>query len=348
MFVKIKNNIYIIDDGTVESFNTLPLGTYILKKNEMEEFYLQEIENFYIKDKLYGNIEKDTKKIINTFKKREKSTSILLEGIKGAGKTLLSKKISIELLKDNIPTIIIKDKFYGTEFDLFIESLKSEVLFIFDEFDKYYGYYKSEEGDPQEQLLKTLDGNFTSKKYFIIIANDICKINNYFLGRPGRIFYHIQFNGLEEDAIKEYILDRVKSKKSQEIIIKFCKVLNNITYDILDCICEEANIYKDFSEDSLINYMNLDIGSRDGNFEILVFDKKENLEYKTNTDKNIFVEKEIYIGYKNIDEVDISDFIYDNKKQEFICTKIKDYVIKIKKSKDITYNDMIKRFSSVF
>ena len=363
MFLKINKDLFPLkEDDALNVYNNLPLGTYLLKEDNNEKIFLEEIDNFELKDKLYGSLQKNTNKIIKTFKTRSKSTSVLLEGKKGTGKTLLSRNISKELLKEGISTIIVNDKYDGNKINEFLSSIKEEVLVIFDEFDKFYSYTGEEQSKKdlnsiQRSLFQLFEGNFQVKKYFIIIANEVRRISDYFLGRPGRVFYHIQYNGLEEKEVEEYVNDKISNKKNKEVVMKLLKILGeNVTYDILDGICEEVNMYdnKEVSFDEIIDYMNLGLHT----------DEVENVDYLvtlySKKDKKILVQE-----IKNLDNIFISDtislyccsnyfedlkedintdkFTY-NKKTDSFVRETSEYRLELKRTNGYSFNEGVNRF----
>ena len=77
----------------------LPVGTYTVKYHPDEGFYLEPIDDFDLPPKLYGELQENADRITSTFMSREGSTGVLLAGEKGSGKTLLAKKLSLDLAK---------------------------------------------------------------------------------------------------------------------------------------------------------------------------------------------------------------------------------------------------------
>ena len=78
-------------------------------------------------------------------------------------------------------------------------------MVLFDEFEKVY------DSDEQEEMLTLLDGVFPSKKLFVLTCNDKWRVNQHMRNRPGRIFYMLDFTGLDEDFVVEYCHDNLKN-----------------------------------------------------------------------------------------------------------------------------------------
>lgn len=155
-------------------YEILPPSTYVLKEDKNGAFFFEEVENFTLPSKTYGDLTSNTDRIIRTFLDRPAATGVMLAGEKGSGKTLLAKSISIELAKrENIPTILINSPFAGDTFSTLIQNINQPVLFLFDEFEKTYG----DRG--QEAILTLLDGVYPSKKLFLLTSNDKYRIDSH-------------------------------------------------------------------------------------------------------------------------------------------------------------------------
>lgn len=93
------SHIDVVPSTSVDVSQKLPPNVYMIKKNPMSgEFQLIPTATFELPSKIYGNTVERVNRIVTTFHDREKSTGILLAGEKGAGKTLLTKLASKQLL----------------------------------------------------------------------------------------------------------------------------------------------------------------------------------------------------------------------------------------------------------
>jgi hypothetical protein len=226
-------------DFTPDYKDVLPVGTYLLNYNG-KDFFLSEVEDFEMPGKTYGKEIDRYDRIINTFLSRPAGTGVILAGEKGAGKTLLSKRVSIELAsRHGIPTIIINAPHCGDEFNQFIQSIKQPVLVILDEFEKVY------DKNSQNKLLTVLDGTMQSKKLFIVAINDVNKMNEFMLNRPGRFFYVFNYEGVSEGAIREFLEDNLNAKDRIESVIAYTQLFRNFTFDMLSAVVEEMNRYNE-------------------------------------------------------------------------------------------------------
>ena len=106
-FLKSGNTFRVSSKEAMDLHEKLPAGNYTIAQDMMGNFYLEQIDDFEIPAKMYGNTLRHTDRIINTFWERPQQTGVLLNGEKGSGKTLLAKNLSTELAKQGVPTIVI-------------------------------------------------------------------------------------------------------------------------------------------------------------------------------------------------------------------------------------------------
>ena len=253
MFIKSGNIVQVIEEENSVCSKTLENTNYVLKQDKNGNYYLEKASKFNIPEKIYGNLTKKAHHIFKMYKKRlidKKSTGVLLSGQKGSGKSLLAKCISNIALEENIPTIIISSSYYGEEFNTFMQSLKNPCIVLFDEFDKLY------ESKHQQQLLSLLDGAFNTACLYLFTINDQRKIDMNLFNRPGRIFYHLNFNGMKDDEIIEYCNEKLKDKKFIQNIIAFSNLFYEFNFDMLQCLVDELNEFPEEGFESAIEFIN--------------------------------------------------------------------------------------------
>jgi hypothetical protein len=251
-------------DSAPDFKDFLPVGTYLLNNDPVRGYYLSEIDDFTLPKRTYGKEIERHQRIINTFLSRPAATGVILAGEKGAGKTLLSKRISIEAAKQHeIPTIIINAPYHGDDFNQFIQSITQPALIILDEFEKVY------DNEAQNALLTVLDGTMQSKKLFIVAINDVFKMNQYMLNRPGRFFYVFNYAGVPEDAIREFLGDNLEDKSRIESVVSYAQLFRNFTFDMLSAIVEEMNRYDEPIRE-VLKYINVSMEYGGGDtYEVL-------------------------------------------------------------------------------
>lgn len=262
------NTVKTIPDGSMTIVSKLPADMYFVKFNpDNHQFYLERGEKFSKETKVFGNLESRTNKIISTYLDRMKkgvNTGVLLSGIKGSGKTFQGKAISTKLIEEhNIPTIIISETHNSSGLSLFLKDISDPCCIFFEEFEKLYtsSVHENHNEDNQEGLLTLLDGVMNSNNLFIFTCNDTSDLNGLLLNRPGRIWYHFKYRGLEDSVIEAYCKEKLNNPTLIEEVKQVSDFLNEyFTFDIMKCIVEEVSRYG-ISVKEAISDLNIDARS---------------------------------------------------------------------------------------
>lgn len=245
-FLKRGNDYSPSSKEQLDLHETLPIGTYIVQKNPMTgAFYLTKVDSLTIPPKLYGNTLRHTERILNTFETRTSSTGVMLNGEKGSGKTLLGKNLSVEGASRGIVTVLINQPFCGDDFNKLIQQIEQPAIILFDEFEKVY------DSDDQQHILTLLDGVFPCKKLFVLTCNDKWRVDQHMRNRPGRIFYMIDFKGIEPEFIREYCADNLQNQKHVERLIQISGMFDTFNFDMLKALVEEMNRYNETPQEAM-------------------------------------------------------------------------------------------------
>ena len=316
--IKIGTKVEIYND-TVTTYNKLPAKTYIIRFEKMLGFYLDEYADIEVKeDKVYGEHMQKVEKVLRSYEQFDRNLGVILSGSKGIGKSMFAKLLSVEALKSDIPVIIV-DK-YISGIASYIETIDQSVMVLFDEFDKTFGDVKAVEGEtePQAALLGLFDGISQGKKLFIITCNDVRKLNDFIVNRPGRFHYHFRFEYPTAEEIKTYLRDKLKKSFYGEIepIISFSRKVD-LNYDCLRAIVYEINSGESFhSAIEDLNIMNLSKES----YHLMIYFKNGSPMRIENKHIDFFTEEEIIAcfsddGFNEILTVSfwIKDSTYDVK-----------------------------------
>ena len=244
-YMKSGNTFRVSSKEAMDLHETLPAGNYTIGQDMMGNLFLEKIESFTIGTKLYGDTTRHTDRILRTFMDRDVSTGVLLNGEKGSGKSLLAKNLSVRAAESGIPTIVINNPWTGDKFNQLIQSIEQPCIVLFDEFEKVY------DSDSQEQMLTLLDGVFPSKKLFILTCNDKWRIDSHMRNRPGRIFYMLDFKGLDADFIREYCEDNLFNKDYIERVVQITGTFSAFNFDMLKALVEEMNRYNEAPQEAM-------------------------------------------------------------------------------------------------
>ncbi len=197
-------------------------------------------DEFVFPFKIYGLEDEFVDYVIKTYHNTTGNFGVLLNGVKGTGKTIVAKMIANKL---DLPVIILNNM--GEEFNQdmleFIATFNFDCIFFVDEFEKEF---KDETG----LLLKITDGVYTSKyrRLFLMTTNEP-EINPNFIGRPSRIRYIKNFDNLSLNVVNAYLDAELKYPDLREEIIEYVDSLAISTIDILKSLVQEVNIHHSLS-----------------------------------------------------------------------------------------------------
>jgi hypothetical protein len=227
------NNLYIREVS--QNQPKLEPGIYKLAITPLEEIYLQlTYEKFQFPYKIYGVERKFIDRVVKTYNNTSGNLGILMNGIKGTGKTVTAQLLCNEL---NLPIIVVSTPFLGIP--SFLNDIQQDIIIFFDEYEKMYNEH-------DHSVLTVMDGvlNNQYRKVFLLTTNKLY-INENLLQRPGRIRYFKTFVDLSLDIIMEIVDDQLKHPKFREESIRFISELETITIDIVKAVIQEVNIHEE-------------------------------------------------------------------------------------------------------
>ena len=300
-FLLSDNSVSIFNSETVKIVDSIPIGIYKLEASR-SGLYLEKTDMKLEYGKLYGNTQKIANHICKAFEilDKNKNLGVLLSGGRGLGKTLTTRVV-INQLKDKYPVIIISE--YYQDVANFLNSISGCVILI-DEFEKIMsGEVDSENNSggqtKQEQLLSVFDGNAGSKgNLFLLTANEVNRLDNNFLSRPGRIRYHYKFISEKADVITDYCNDNLVRKELIPEILEIFKATRYVSMDMIAAIVNELNDFPDISPRDAIEYVNFE---QDTTYILRV--------YTTENDKKIVYE----YSCRSFDDLDEYEFFDINR-----------------------------------
>lgn len=297
-FFRNGNSFKPADEAKMDLVRLLPPSNFIIEVDRMtEQLFLEQVESFTLPLKLYGNTNRHADRILNTFADRAASTGVLLSGEKGSGKTLLAKTLSVHGAALGYPTIIVNAAWTGDKFNKLIQDINQPCIVFFDEFEKTY------DSEHQESLLTLLDGTFSSKKLFVLTCNDSWRIDNHMRNRPGRIFYSLDFKGLDIEFVREYCADNLDNQRNIDQVCQVAAMFDQFNFDMLKAIIEDMNRYNESAYDTLEMLNTKPQGEKSGRYNmVLTVDGKSRLTDAAVWDENPMSEQTFRVYFKMADD----------------------------------------------
>lgn len=255
-FVSRGKNVFRASDRGDE-IPEVPAGYYVITEHPMMGLYLRRIDDFVLPEKLYGTAVPRAEKILNTFKERkDKTTGVFLEGNKGSGKSLLSKKVCVDAVAADMPVIVVDQPMAGPAFEDFLNSIKQPCVVFIDEFEKKY-----KDDDMQNALLSLLDGTGVGQKLYLLTSNS-SDVSTYLLNRPSRIFYHYSYKKLEEGIMIGYCADHLQDAEKIKKVQTLWTMSSDMSFDILQSLVEELNRYPAVPFLDILEEMNINLAGQ--------------------------------------------------------------------------------------
>lgn len=239
----------------LQTFDKIPVGNYKVCFGMMTGFYLEDADSFKLTEQPYGKHPLKIAKVIKLFQNIDRSAGIILSGKKGMGKSMFARLLSVDFAKIfGMPTIIIADAYPGVVD--FIESIKQECVVLFDEFEKVFDSGENQQRpektagkESQEKMLGLFDGLSQTKRMYVVTVNEIRKVNQYMLNRPGRFHYHLQFGYPSLEEIELYLTDKLKPERHDQIaLVRRFSNRFDLNYDSLRAIAFDLNLGYNFLE----------------------------------------------------------------------------------------------------
>lgn len=255
-YIKQPGQIHIAPDFKDMTIDKVPPGYYRIACSEKHGFYLAEVEALQVADKVYGSLLQHLPRIEAAFaESTDKPLSVMLEGLKGSGKSLLMKSLAKRFVENEDGIVLLcNSPFTGDDYFQFLQQITQKKIVLMDEFDKVY-----KDKDARNNILTLLDGNFASHTMFILTMNAGLASGNFefFHNRPGRVMFNIKFKGVPADVIQAYAEDHLHDQTKVMEVVQFVKRFTDFNMDMLSKLINELNYCPNSTLEDISEYLNV-------------------------------------------------------------------------------------------
>lgn len=268
-----ESEVIAVDGKQFEILEEIPAGAYKVSFSKMHGTYLTKTEIKLSHGKIYSKSQSIADHIVESYKKNDpaKNMGVLLSGERGLGKTLTSRLVIEQLIKDHP---IIMCSMYTPDLADFLSRIKNAVI-LMDEFEKFMGGNiqgndAEDEQTKQETILSVLDGNTGSLgNLYLLTVNNVYKLDDNLKSRPGRIRYHYKYTSEAADVVRNYCLDNLNNKDLTEEVVKTLGMAKYVSMDIISSFVKELNDFPNTTPSEVLQYLNIEQDS-EGDYTLTV------------------------------------------------------------------------------
>lgn len=222
----------------------VPPHVYRLREHPMSSdlFLVPDRLKFDLPPKFYGKHNTHKQEILTAYNKQEGSVGVILDGIKGAGKSVLAEDLCNTALEKYLPVLFIDRPFAPSVLQRVVAQVGPCVVY-FDEFGKIYS------SSQRRDLLTFFSDSSFKKVLFIVTSNSKKELDKYMLDRPGRFLFRINYKRLDPLAIIEMIDDFNLDSDMGQMMNAYVHH-NAVTFDMLRFlmpIAAECGNYLEFN-----------------------------------------------------------------------------------------------------
>lgn len=190
--------------------------------------------------KVYDAGTNEINRVKTFWKNNEGNLGVLMNGLRGAGKTMNAQRLSNDLIEEeDLPVLVVRGPI---PLQIIFDSVQQNMIVIFDEFEKTHN------DKHQQQLLSTIDGmSRSSHKRLIIFTTNKTQINENLKDRPSRIHYCFEFRRVADEIIEGLINDSLPEDllHFKPDIFEFLNNRKICTIDIVKAVIAEVATFRE-------------------------------------------------------------------------------------------------------
>lgn len=164
--------------------------------------------------------------IISDYNTTKSPVGVILVGLKGSGKTMLSEDLCNMVLESGRPVLNVTSPLPGGILSTMIDLL-GPCAVLFDEFGKVY-----DDSEKRNSVLTLFSDSEKRNILFIVTANSEREFVDAMLNRPGRFKYRVNYDGIKEKTV----MDTLSSKDHSPELIEYLRLYSTyhpISFDML-------------------------------------------------------------------------------------------------------------------
>lgn len=228
--------------STASNVEILPPGIYGYGQDMSGYFLTKKSDSYQFPYKIYGNNDAIVSRVSAAWKYIDANLGILLNGIKGTGKTVTAQLIANWAISTHrMPVIVVSHPI--ANIGEILARMKQNVMVIFDEFEKTHA-----QKEDQHALLTALDGMSRNefKRLFVFTTNDK-QIDPNLVDRPSRIRYSWEFNRLSESVMNDLMDDILHPELNslRPSIVQYLNSRHVLSIDVVKTVLTEVNIFRE-------------------------------------------------------------------------------------------------------
>lgn len=236
--VWVQSNNRFYPGSTAAQTHLINPGVYAWGKDMSGWFLSREAENFEFPYKVYGHHEDIIQRVEKAWGRVQGNLGIILNGLKGTGKTVAAQVLANWAIDHNVPVIVVTHPIPLSET---LSRLQQPVAVIFDEFEKTH------DSAQQQALLTALDGmarNAHPRLFIFTMNNKVVDPN--FVDRPSRVRYCWEFERLGEDVIEALINDLLRPDlmRFRAQIVAYLTTRKVLSIDVVKTVINEVNTFE--------------------------------------------------------------------------------------------------------
>lgn len=214
----------------VYRFNAMPGAWWLERTSSRFEFPF----------KVYNAGAEIVDRIVRFWKGNKGNLGILMNGTRGAGKTMQTQILGNRMIdEEEIPILVVR---HPVPLQIIFDAVQQDMMVIFDEFEKTH------EDKQQQQLLSTIDGmSRSAHRRLIVFTTNSTKINENFRDRPSRIHYRFEFTRVADEIIDGLVDDSLPQDLMhlKPDIFEFLNSRKICTIDIVKAVIAETTTFRE-------------------------------------------------------------------------------------------------------